>query len=52
MGTICCAFTICVQDRKKLFLSKEIFDPVSDILLDALDKNNCKSHVYIFMPDH
>jgi putative transposase len=52
VGTVRCAFTICVRERRGLFASDRIFRSVEDILLEALAKANCDAHVYMFMPDH
>ena len=52
VGKIVCAFTICVLDKKELFLSKEIFNSMVSILLESLSKNNCEAYIYLFMPDH
>jgi REP element-mobilizing transposase RayT len=46
------AFTICIQERKPIFLNKTIFDIFEKSLLRALDANKCESIVYLFMPDH
>lgn len=52
IGKIVCAFTICVLNKQKLFLSKEIFDVATNVLLESLKKNNSEAHIYLFMPDH
>ncbi len=51
-GRVRCAFTVCVLDRRRLFVSDHTFHPIQEILLGALRKNNCDAHVYLFMPDH
>jgi putative transposase len=51
-GSVRCAFTICVQDKRTLFSSDYIFHTMEDMLLDALVKANCAAHIYLFMPDH
>ncbi|MBI4721827.1 MAG: transposase [Candidatus Stahlbacteria bacterium] len=33
-------------------MSKEIFDSMTDVLLETLSKNDCEAHIYLFMPDH
>jgi len=35
-----------------MFNSAEIFDSLSNILVDSLREWNCDAHVYLFMPDH
>ncbi|NIM96855.1 MAG: hypothetical protein GTO24_01850 [candidate division Zixibacteria bacterium] len=52
MGRVRSAFTICVHDRRRLFVSDYIFHSVENILLQTLVKANCDAHVYMFMPDH
>jgi REP element-mobilizing transposase RayT len=52
IGRVRCAFTICVQDKFRLFVSDTIFHSMESMLLDALVKADCDAHVYMFMPDH
>lgn len=46
------SFTVCVKDRKKLFVEERIFRVFEKILLEVLKSYNCSAFVYIFMPDH
>jgi putative transposase len=52
MGRVRCAFTVCVQDRRTLFISDHVFHSMEDMLLEALLKAYCDAHIYLFMPDH
>jgi len=52
MGRVRCTFTICVRERRKLFVSDRIFHAVQDTLLEAVLRTDCDAHVYLFMPDH
>jgi REP element-mobilizing transposase RayT len=51
-GRIVVSFTLCVQDRKELFINDDIFNKFESILTAELIAANCSSHVYLFMPDH
>lgn len=46
------AFTCCVQNKKNLFIDREIFRTFNNILLEVLEEYNCDAHVYLFMPNH
>ncbi|MFH1287189.1 MAG: transposase [bacterium] len=51
-GEIRVTFTLCVEDKKTLFVQKAIVDKFIEILKEAGNKFNCKNWVYVFMPDH
>ncbi len=51
-GRVQCAFTLCVSDRKNLFVSDQIFHDMEDILINVLMKTKCDAHIYLFMPNH
>jgi len=51
-GRIVVSFTLCVQDRKELFINDDIFKKFESILAAELKAGNCSSHVYFFMSDH
>ncbi len=51
-GEIVVSFTACIADRVPIFNSMEVFLPITQILLDSLNRWNCDAHVYLFMPDH
>lgn len=51
-GITACAFTCCVDNRGKLFVSEERFLEFEQILLEALSHHDVDAHVYLFMPDH
>lgn len=52
MGRVRCAFTICVSNRRSLFVTESIFRFMEEMLLDSLKKSACDAHIYLFMPDH
>jgi putative transposase len=52
IGKARCSFTICVNNKRRLFVSDNIFQSMEVMLLGALVKTNCDAHVYMFMPDH
>lgn len=45
-------FTLCIKDKKKFFISDNIFQIFQKILLLELNNFNCLAYVYLFMPDH
>jgi REP element-mobilizing transposase RayT len=51
-GRVRCAFTVCVDNKRTLFVSNDIFHTMEDMLLDALVKANCDAHIYLFMSNH
>jgi putative transposase len=52
LGFNAVSFTCCLSNRKLLFVELSTFAAFEEILLDALNRNNCGAHVYLFMPDH
>lgn len=46
------SFTLCLKNRIPVFTEKKIVDIFTQVLLDALEKFDCESLVYLFMPDH
>jgi putative transposase len=52
IGRVRCVFTICTQDRERIFVSEEVFQFMKDALSEALAKTKCEAHVFLFMPDH
>ena len=52
IGNKTAAFTICVKNHKKLFVSNKVFGIFEQKLLDSLQNYKCSTHVYLFMPDH
>ena len=46
------SFTLCIEGRKELFISKSTFEIFNQFLLDELKKHDCSAYVYLFMPDH
>jgi putative transposase len=51
-GRIVVSFTLCVQDKKELFIKDDTFNKFESILAAELKARNCSSQVYLFMPDH
>jgi putative transposase len=51
-GKILVSFTLCVKNRKELFVDETVFRLFESYLLKELSENNCSSYVYLFMPDH
>jgi len=45
-------FTLCIVDRKNVFINYKIFSTMEKFLLNSLKKFNCLSLVHLFMPDH
>lgn len=52
LGQIIASFTLCIFDRRELFVTNAVFDSISKILLSSLIKFDCESHVHLFMPNH
>jgi len=51
-GRILVSFTLCVKDRKELFIDDEIFYHFNSLLINELTEGDCSAYVYLFMPDH
>jgi putative transposase len=51
-GEVSVAFTLCVQDRRSIFLHASIIVVFIDILKSLVDQSPCIIPVYCFMPDH
>ena len=51
-GQIIVAFTLCVKDRREIFVNIKFFKEIESILKDQLKKFICKAYLYVFMPDH
>jgi putative transposase len=51
-GFITCAFTACVDGKKKLFVTDEIVQPLIVHLKRAVEKHDVRNRIYVFMPDH
>jgi len=52
MGERIVSFTICIKDKKKVFVNGKIFIVFEKILLEELKNYNCSALIYLFMPDH
>lgn len=46
------SFTLCVKERKKLFVDDIVFKTFKDILLKEAEKFNISLLLFLFMPDH
>ncbi|HEY4613318.1 MAG TPA: transposase [Bacteroidota bacterium] len=46
------AFTLCIKDHKKFFISEKIFKEFERMLLVELQRFQSSADVYLFMPDH
>jgi len=51
-GQVRITFTLCVENKRPLFVEKVIVDKFIEILREAKDKYDCRNWGYIFMPDH
>ncbi len=51
-GEVSVAFTLCVRDRRNIFLNSSIIAVFTDILKSLVDRSPCIIPVYCFMPDH
>ncbi len=51
-GEVSVAFTLCVHDRRNIFLDSLIVDNFTHVLKFLVDQGNCIIPVYCFMPDH
>jgi putative transposase len=52
VGKILISFTLCVKDRKKLFIDLMVFKQFESMLISELAVSNCIAYIYLFMPDH
>ncbi len=51
-GKVKITFTFCIEEKKILFVDKEIVDKFLEILIEIKNKYDCKNWVYIFMLNH
>src|SRR5512137_1998805 len=51
-GRVVVAFTLCVQDRVRLFESDETIESFVAVLADVCARRGCCVPIYCFMPDH
>ena len=51
-GEITTAFTLCIQNKKPLFLDPAVVHDFVKIMITTLEKSNCIVPAYCFMPDH
>ena len=51
-GFVRATFTLCVRDRKKLFIEKIVVDEFLKIFKKVVSNYNVLNWVYIFMPEH
>lgn len=52
VGVKSIAFTICIKNNKKLFISEHMLTIFEKVLVNSLNEHNCSGYVYLFMPDH
>ena len=51
-GIVSVSFTLCVQDKKAVFIDPAIVRSFIDILARITEPTSCIAPVYCFMPDH
>jgi putative transposase len=51
-GEIAVSFTACIKGRIPTLNEREVFEALSDMLIDTLKRWNCDAHIFLFMPDH
>lgn len=51
-GRVRITFTLCVKERRQLFITKTLVDQFLAILKNTEEKYECINWVYLFMPDH
>jgi putative transposase len=51
-GEIPVSFTACIKGRIPTLNEREVFEALSDMLIDTLKRWNCDAHIFLFMPDH
>lgn len=51
-GPRVCSFTACIDDRKKFFVTENVFRENEKVLLTSIHKFSVEAEVYLFMPDH
>jgi putative transposase len=51
-GLVSVSFTLCIQDKKPVFIEAALVKTFTEILTSLIDKSTCEIPVYCFMPDH
>ena len=51
-GFVRVSYTICAENKNKIFYNACICDGLLQILKETLDKNKVKNWIYVFMPDY
>ncbi|OGW45269.1 MAG: hypothetical protein A2078_07130 [Nitrospirae bacterium GWC2_57_9] len=51
-GVVSVSFTLCIQDKKRLFIEPNSVQTFINILTELIQKTPSKVPVYCFMPDH
>lgn len=51
-GIVTCAFTACIDGKKKLFVTNDIVHTFIGFLKRATEKHDIRNRIYVFMPDH
>lgn len=52
VGEVCVSITACIDDGRPIFDKSDIVATFTDILEDAVKRNDCIVPVYCFMPEH
>lgn len=52
IGAIRITFTLCIKNKGKLFVSKNVVDKFNEILQQVLEIQKIKNWVYVYMPEH
>jgi len=51
-GYVRASFTICIKNRKHVFINPYIVENFIDIFASSIKQHLCVNWVYLFMPDH
>jgi len=51
-GQIIISFTGCIKGRIPILNDIQVFDALTKILIETLNRRHCDAHVFLFMPDH
>lgn len=52
IGEIRVTFTLCIKNKEKLFISKDIVDKFNEILMEVAAVFRLRNWVYVYMPEH
>jgi len=51
-GAVAVSFTACIKGRIPVFSDMEVFNALSHIFVETLNRWDCDAHIFLFMPDH